>query len=98
MSGSLRTVTLMLAIASTANKPNWFMKPSLPGLALTRYHARTNLSANESKASHIPWRYAADRIGDAAVRPLERVDALHLLVAEREVEHGNVLGQASGVR
>src|SRR5262245_17889499 len=98
MSGSLRTVTLMLAIASIANKPNCFMKPSLPDLALTRYHARTNLSANDSKASHVPWRHPADRIGDAAVPSLERVDALHLLVAEREVEYRNVLGQASGIR
>src|SRR5262252_8148259 len=38
--------------------------------------------------------YALDRIGNTAVRPLERGDALHLVVAQREVEDAGIVGDA----
>src|SRR4051794_16767790 len=47
--------------------------------------------------SHIPRRHAADRIGDAAVGALECVDALHLFIIEREIEHCDVLSQPSRI-
>lgn len=42
----------------------------------------------------VPGRNPAGRVGDPSVGPLERADAFHLVVAEREVEHIEIGGDA----
>src|SRR6185312_2130305 len=41
---------------------------------------------------------AANGIGNAAVRTLEREDALHLVVGQREIEHVEIVGDALRLR
>src|SRR6185437_15350237 len=48
--------------------------------------------------SRIPYRRATDRIGGAAVGPLEGIDPAHIVLVKYEVEHLDIFGNAGSVR
>src|SRR5581483_8060650 len=48
--------------------------------------------------SRIPYRRATDRIGGAAVGPLECIDPAHIVLVKYEVEHLDIFGNAGSVR